>query len=93
MDRYFVYMLASKKHWVLYVGITNNLYRRVWEHKEWIIEWFTKKYHVKKLVYYEETASIQAAIKREKQIKNWKRAWKINVIEETNPHWDDMYIL
>jgi putative endonuclease len=87
-----VYILASKKHWVLYVWVTNNLMRRVYEHKNGLVEGFTKKYHVKKLVYYEQTESIEAAIQREKQLKYWKRDWKIRLIESLNPDRNDLYM-
>jgi len=91
MYTYYVYILASKKHGVLYVWVTNNLIRRVYEHKNNLVEWFTKSYHIKKLVYYEQTESIEAAILREKQLKNWKRWWKVKLIESFNPEWNDLY--
>ncbi len=90
MNTYFVYILASKKHGVLYIGVTNNLKRRIYEHKNGIIEGFTKRYFVKNLVWYDTTDSIESAIAREKQMKFWKREWKINVIEKTNPEWTDL---
>ena len=88
---YYVYILASKKNGVLYIGVTNNLIKRSYEHREGIVDGFTKKYFVKKLVYYEETSNIQIALQREKQLKNWKRDWKIALIEKENPGWDDLY--
>jgi len=88
---YFVYILASKKNGTLYIGITNNLVRRVYEHKHGIIEGFTKKYKVNKLVYYEMIEDVMSAITREKQMKKWKRIWKIRLIEENNPDWTDLY--
>jgi len=91
MNTYYVYILASKRNGTLYVGMTNNLIKRVYEHKNNIIEGFTKKYHVHTLVYYEETSSVNAAIEREKQIKKWDRAWKIRLIEKDNPFWKDLY--
>ncbi len=90
MNTYFVYILASKKHGVLYIGVTNNLKRRIYEHKNGIIEGFTKRYFVKNLVWYDTTDSIESAITREKQMKFWKREWKINLIERTNPNWNDL---
>ena len=90
MNTYFVYILASKKRGVLYIGVTNNLKRRVREHKNGAIKGFTKRYFVKNLVWYDTTDSIESAIAREKQMKFWKREWKINVIEKTNPEWTDL---
>jgi putative endonuclease len=83
--------MASKKNGTLYLGVTNNLARRVHEHKTDVNEGFTKKYQVHDLVYYEATPDIRAAIEREKQMKKWKRAWKIALIEEMNPEWKDLY--
>ena len=91
MNTYYVYILASKKNGVLYTGITNNLIKRIYEHKENLIEGFTKKYFVHKLVYFELTTNVESAILREKQIKNWHRQWKIELIEEKNPDWQDLY--
>lgn len=91
MKTYFVYILASKKDGVLYVGVTDNLIRRVFEHKKGLAEGFTEKYWVKKLVYFEETTDVRSAIAREKQIKKWKREWKIELIEKKNPGWEDLY--
>lgn len=85
---YFVYILASKTK-VLYIGITNNLENRLFDHKNKTNEGFTSKYNVNRLVYYEEYDSAYEAICREKQLKNWKRQWKINLIESINPFWDD----
>lgn len=87
----YVYMLASKKYGTIYTGVTSDLVRRVWEHKQGLADGFTKQHGVKELVYYEQFDDPENAIKREKQIKNWKRQWKINVINEYNPHWEDLY--
>ena len=87
---YYVYILASKINGVLYIGVTNDLKRRVFEHKE-LGHGFTQKYFVRRLVYFEETNSIFAAIRREKQLKKWKRTWKIELIEKENPEWRDLY--
>lgn len=87
---YYVYILAHAKRGVLYIGVTNNLERRVFEHKSGQCDGFTKKYHVHKLVYFEETTDPHSAISREKQLKNWHRDWKINLIEKTNPDWRDL---
>ena len=84
-------MLASKRNGTLYTGVTSNLLKRIWEHKNHAIEGFTKKYNVTKLVWYEVHETMTSAISREKAIKNWKRAWKINVIEAMNPEWRDLY--
>ncbi|MGO9173914.1 MAG: GIY-YIG nuclease family protein [Rhodomicrobium sp.] len=89
--QYYVYFLASKLGGTLYVGVTNDLVRRVYEHKEGNVEGFTKKYGVTQLVYFEAHTDIEAAIQREKQIKRWNRAWKVRLIEEKNPNWDDLY--
>ncbi|MCK4465808.1 MAG: GIY-YIG nuclease family protein [Bacteroidales bacterium] len=91
MNQYYVYILASKKNGTLYTGVTNNLIKRVYEHKNNLIEGFTKKYHVHKLVHYEETNDVYAAMTREKQMKKWNRAWKIELIEKNNPDWEDLY--
>ncbi len=88
---YHVYILASKRNGTLYIGVTNGLARRVWEHKEGLISGFTKKYDVKLLVYYEEFQDIHEAIGREKLLKGWNRAWKLRIIEEMNPEWRDLY--
>ena len=88
---YFVYVMASQKNGTLYVGVTNNLVRRVYEHKNNLVEGFTKQYDVHTLVWFESTPSIEAAIAREKQLKNWKREWKLALLEKTNPDWLDLY--
>jgi len=86
-----VYPLASRKNGTLYVGVTSNLIKRVWEHKRNVVPGFTGKYSVRSLVWYELHEDMTSAIQREKAIKNWKRAWKIRVIEEKNPQWRDLY--
>jgi len=91
MKQYYVYILASKKNGVLYIGITNDIIKRIYEHKNDFVEGFTKKYHVHKLVYYEETNDVDAAITREKQMKKWHRKWKVDLIEKNNPNWHDLY--
>jgi len=91
MNTYYVYILTSKRNGTLYIGVTNNLIKRVYEHKNDIINGFTKKYHVHKLVYYEQTNDINSAIQREKQLKKWRRQWKIDLIEKNNPNWNDLY--
>jgi putative endonuclease len=88
---YFVYILASKPHGTLYTGITSDLLGRVWQHKHDAVEGFTKKYRVHQLVWYEHGDSIEHAIQREKQLKKWNRAWKLELIEKFNPMWDDLY--
>jgi putative endonuclease len=89
---YFSYILASKPYGTLYNGVTNDLLGRVWEHKNDCVEGFTKRYQVHMLVYYEQCESIESAIMREKQIKKWKRRWKIELIEKMNPTWKDLYV-
>ncbi|WP_341758769.1 GIY-YIG nuclease family protein [Candidatus Tisiphia endosymbiont of Ditula angustiorana] len=91
MKSYWVYILCSKKNGVLYIGITNNIVRRVYEHKTYAFVSFTSKYKVGKLVYAEEFTNINEAIYREKCLKSWKRQWKIRLIEEHNPNWVDLY--
>lgn len=86
-----VYMLASQRNGTLYVGVTSNLVQRVWQHKEGLAEGFTKKYGVKLLVWYEQHETMESAIMREKAIKEWQRVWKIKLIEQANPAWDDLY--
>ena len=86
-----VYVLASKPNGTLYTGVTSALLKRVWEHKNNVVEGFTKKYKVHRLVYYEVHQEVNEAILREKQIKKWERAWKVQLIEKDNPHWTDLY--
>lgn len=90
MKKYYVYILASKNK-VLYIGMTNELSRRIYEHKNSLIDGFTKSYNVHDLVYYEIQPNLESAIKREKQLKNWHRQWKINLIESKNIEWKDLY--
>ncbi len=89
MNRYYVYIMTNRSK-TLYTGVTNDLMRRVYEHKNKMIDGFTKKYNITKLVYYEETDDVQAAIAREKQIKGWLRRKKIALIESINPEWKDL---
>jgi len=86
-----VYILASKRNGTLYVGVTSDLCKRLWEHKQNLVAGFTQKYRVHVLVYYELHADMLAAITREKQIKKWNRAWKIQLIERMNPDWRDLW--
>jgi len=86
-----VYILSSKRNGTLYVGVTSNLIQRIWQHRNGKIEGFTEKYRVYNLVYYELHSEMAAAILREKQIKKWKRDWKINLIESFNPGWKDLW--
>ena len=88
--QYYVYILASKRNGTLYIGMTNNLARRVWEHKQGLVKGFTKKYDVERLVYSESFARPRDAIEREKRLKKWNRAWKIQLIESVNPGWKDL---
>ena len=88
---FFVYILASTKGGVLYVGVTSDLPGRIWQHRIGTAGSFTSKYHVRRLVYFEPHASAIDAITREKQIKHWRRAWKITLIEQDNPDWLDLY--
>ena len=86
-----MYMLASRRNGTLYIGVTNNLVRRIAEHKSGSAEGFTKKYVVHRLVWFESWADIDGAIGREKRIKHWRRKWKLQLIEEVNPEWDDLF--
>ena len=86
-----VYLLASKRNGTLYVGVTSNLVKRVWEHKNDLVEGFTAKYGVHLLVYYEMHADMLGAITREKQIKKWDRSWKLKLVERNNPEWKDLW--
>ncbi len=88
---YFVYILASQRNGSLYIGVTNDLVRRVYEHKHGLIPGFTQKYGIRDLVYVEVFDDIVNAITREKQLKAWRRAWQIELIEKTNPYWNDLY--
>jgi putative endonuclease len=88
---YWVYILASRLGGTLYIGVTNNLVRRIYEHRMGLVDGFTKQYAVHRLVYFEQYSDIEAAILREKRLKKWNRAWKTRLIEEQNPNWDDLY--
>ncbi len=88
---YWIYMLASQKNGTLYIGVTSDLIRRVYEHRNHLLEGFTKEYDVSRLVYYEEYDDIGLALTREKQLKKWNRAWKLKLIESNNPSWKDLY--
>jgi len=86
-----VYILASKRNGTLYVGVTSDLRKRVWEHKNNLVEGFTKRYHVHLLVWHEVHETMESAILSEKRIKGWKRVWKLRMIERDNPTWEDLY--
>jgi putative endonuclease len=90
MNSYYVYILTNQAPGTLYIGVTNDLERRLAQHRRGTIEGFSKKYGLTQLVYFEETPSIDDAISREKQLKNWRRQWKINLIETMNPDWKDL---
>jgi len=90
MNSYFVYIMTNQAHGTLYIGVTNNLERRVEEHRQGEADGFTKKYALRRLVYFEETPSIDAAIAREKQLKRWHRQWKVNLVESANPEWRNL---
>jgi putative endonuclease len=87
---FYLYLLASKPYGTLYLGTTSDLVRRVWKHKNQVVPGFTKRYGVDRLVWFEVHQAADAALRREKQIKEWKRDWKINLIERENPHWIDL---
>jgi putative endonuclease len=86
-----IYILTSKRNGTLYIGVTSDLVKRVWKHQNDLLEGFTKKYAVHRLVYYEMLEDMEAAIQREKQLKKWNRDWKIDLIEKDNPEWRDLY--
>jgi len=86
-----VYILANKRNGTLYIGVTSDLVKRVWEHKNDMVEGFTKRYSIHQLVWYEIHESMESAILREKRLKDWKRSWKLKLIERTNPDWQDLY--
>ena len=86
-----VYILANKRNGTLYTGVTSNLVKRVWEHQNDMVEGFTKRYSVHRLVWYEVHETMESAILKEKRIKGWKRTWKLELIETDNPHWQDLY--
>ena len=86
-----VYLLASQRNGTLYIGVTSNLVKRIWEHRNNAVEGFTKRYGVHTLVYYEQHTTMEAAITREKQLKKWNRAWKLRLVEERNPDWRDLW--
>jgi len=88
-----VYILANKRNGTLYVGVTSDLVKRIWEHRNNLVEGFTKRYGVHRLVWYECHETMESAIQREKRLKEWKRAWKLELIERLNPDWDDLYLL
>ncbi len=91
MKNFYVYILSSKRNGTLYIGVTANLAKRIFEHKNNLVDGFTNKYHVHNLVWYELHESAESAITREKQIKKWKRDWKLKLIEQVNPEWNDLY--
>jgi putative endonuclease len=86
-----VYIVASERNGTLYIGVTSDLIKRAWEHKSDFVEGFTKQYQVHDLVWYELHENMESAITREKQLKEWKRQWKLDLIEKTNPYWNDLY--
>ena len=91
MKQYYIYIITNNYNNVLYIEVTSDLIKRIWQHKNKLVEGFTKKYNVNKLVYYEITNDIKSAIKREKQLKNWHKDWKLNLIKEFNPAYEDLF--
>ena len=88
--QYYIYILTNKSNKVIYIGVTNDIERRMFKHKNKLVEGFTKRYNLMKLVFYEVTEDVESAISREKQLKNWHRDWKINLINQFNPEWEDL---
>jgi putative endonuclease len=86
-----LYILTNRPNGILYVGVTSNLPRRIWEHREGVVEGFTKRYGLKRLVYFERHEGIRMAIQREMNLKHWPRAWKVKLILDANPNWEDLY--
>ncbi|MEE9541483.1 MAG: GIY-YIG nuclease family protein [Candidatus Bipolaricaulota bacterium] len=86
-----VYILANKRNGTLYVGVTSDLIKRIWQHRNNVVQGFTKRYSIHQLVYYELHDTMESAITKEKMLKNWKRAWKLQLIESNNPDWQDLY--
>jgi len=91
MKRFYVYILASKRNGTLYTGVTSDLVKRVYEHKNGVVDGFTKKYGVCLLVWYEIHETFESAVEREKQVKHWNRDWKLELVEDFNPDWKDLY--
>ena len=91
MKSFYVYMLCSRRNGTLYIGVTSDLIKRIYEHKNNLVDGFTKKYSVHSLAWYELHNTVETAIHREKKIKKWKRTWKLRLIEENNPDWKDLY--
>lgn len=91
MKEFYTYILASKKNGTLYIGVISDVIKRIWENKNNVTESFTQRYSIHTLVYYEIHSDFDTAVTREKKLKNWIRAWKIKLIEKTNPHWNDLY--
>ena len=91
MKDYYVYILASKRNGTLYIGVTNDLLRRVSEHRSGLVEGFTRDHGIRHLVYFEQSPNVAAAITREKQLKKWNRQWKLRLIEQANPYWRDLF--
>ena len=90
-DNFYVYILASQKRGTLYIGVTSDIVKRVFEHRNSLVDGFTKKYKVQSLVYYEIVRDAKTAVLRERQLKKWNRLWKIRLIEDNNPEWTDLY--
>ena len=86
-----VYILANKRNGTLYVGVTSDLIKRIWQHKNNVVKGFTERYSVHQLVWYELHDTMESAIRKEKMLKNWKRVWKLELIERSNPNWQDLY--
>lgn len=91
MRIFYIYIMASQRNGTIYIGVTNNLIKRAYQHRNGLIEGFTKEYKVNRLVYFEEYSDIREALPREKQLKRWKRSWKLELIEKNNPTWRDLY--
>jgi len=91
MKNYYVYILCNKPKGMIYIGVTSDLEKRIWEHKEGLVEGFTRKYNIHRLVYFEQTNDVRVALIRERQLKKWNRQWKIELIEDMNPEWKRLF--
>ncbi len=92
MEKHFyVYIMTNKKHGTMYIGVTSNIIKRIWEHKNHVVKGFTEKYNLDKLVYYEVHDNAESAIRKEKRLKEWQRLWQVDLVDKFNPEWHDLY--
>lgn len=91
MKQYYIYIMSSTKGGAIYIGVTGNLIKRVYQHREGLVDGFSKQYKTKRLVYFESSTDVKSCIEREKQLKGWRRQWKVELIEAVNPEWEDLW--